>query len=328
MVTAAEESNQLSRSPRLDAAEQPQEPSAKAVRQKGVEKGIDTAVQISQAVSDDVHADHQRRADHITEVLCDEDDVNRQPADRENKHYDDDHTRHATTISHPFGGFPPRPRQSATGQPAENATVQGADDRQGKQVGEGEEATVDDASVLALGLLVLGEDASVETLGARLAGVVVVAWFVLPPDVKVADTDDEPVDGDRQARVALCPDGDRSDRVDDSQEAIQGHKDESVDAGVGSDVGHVLVDLTPGGAEGPDGESVAGGGERDADDDEEKIGDGKTDDEHVRHVLRLTMVDGDNDDDDEVADNAEESNDAEGRRNEDGGQRLEVFVFR
>ena len=91
-------------------------------------------------------------------------------------------------------------------------------------------------------------------------------------------------------------------------------------------MGHVLVDLTQGRSERPDGQSVSGGGEGDTDDDEEEIGDGKADDQHVRHVLWLAMIDSYDEDDYKVADYPEEGNDTEGYGNEDGDARVEVFL--
>ena len=116
-----------------------------------------------------MHADHQSSALCSSKVQRDKDGVDRQPADREDEHYDDDHTSDASAVAHPFSGLPSGPWDRVTGQSGEDTAVQGADDRQGKQVCKDEEAAVDDASVFMFVLLVLGEDSSVETLGPRLA---------------------------------------------------------------------------------------------------------------------------------------------------------------
>jgi len=56
-----------------------------------------------------------------------------------------------------------------------------------------------------------------------------------------------------------------------------------------------FTDHTPGSAERPDGDGVRDGRERDADDDEEEIGDSEADDERVGRAAHLQVGDDDYD---------------------------------
>ena len=82
------------------------------------------------------------------------------------------------------------------------------------------------------------------------------------------------------------------------------------------------TDHAPCGAERPDNDGVRDGGERDADDDEEKVGDRETDDERVGRAAHLQV--GHHDDDHrQVADEAEDGDDAEQDWHDDAYDRLE-----
>jgi len=83
-----------------------------------------------------------------------------------------------------------------------------------------------------------------------------------------------------------------------------------------------FTDHTPGSAERPDGDGVRDGRERDADDDEEKVGDSEADDERVGRAAHLQVGDDDNDHR-QVADKAEHGDDAEHDRDDDAYDRLE-----
>ena len=135
--------------------------------------------------------------------------------------------------------------------------------------------------------------------------------------------DGRPQDADDDVRVALVAVRHRADGVYDGQVAVDGHQHEGVDAGVGGDVQSVLVDLAEDAAERPHGDGVGDGGERHAHDDEEEIGDGQVDDEDVRSVAHQPVRQHD-DDDEQVAEEAEHSDETEGDGNDDTDDGLEV----
>ena len=81
-------------------------------------------------------------------------------------------------------------------------------------------------------------------------------------------------------------------RVDDGEEPVHGHEDESVDAEEVCGVDEVLDRLAPEEAEGPSlrgGEGVVDAGEGDAEDDEEEVGQRQAQDEHVGRVAHLLV---------------------------------------
>ena len=83
-----------------------------------------------------------------------------------------------------------------------------------------------------------------------------------------------------------------SHRVDDGEEPVHGHEDESVDAEEVCGVDEVLDRLAPEEAEGPalrGGEGVVDAGEGDAEDDEEEVGQRQAQDEHVGRVAHLLV---------------------------------------
>lgn len=65
--------------------------------------------------------------------------------------------------------------------------------------------------------------------------------------------------------------GQGSDRMHHCQEPIEWEEEKGVDRGVGRDVGEVLHRLAPDTPEGPRRQDVVGGGEGDAEDDEEQV---------------------------------------------------------
>ena len=131
------------------------------------------------------------------------------------------------------------------------------------------------------------------------------------------EEDDHPGDQDGGDGVPLGPDRHRSDGVHDGEETVQRHQDEGVDARVSRHEDEVLDHLAPDVAEGPERQDVIGGRERDAEHDEEEVGDGEVDDEEVGGRPHL-LVGGDDDDDEGVAEKAEDDDDAEEERHDDG----------
>lgn len=117
---------------------------------------------------------------------------------------------------------------------------------------------------------------------------------------RVADAEGHPGSDYGQQSVTVSPDEYRSDGMDDCQVAIDRHENEGVDARVCRDVYEVLVHLAPRRPEGPGRRDVAGGRERDAEHDEDEIGESEVQHEDVRHVTSLP-VEEDRRYDDEVA---------------------------
>ena len=73
-------------------------------------------------------------------------------------------------------------------------------------------------------------------------------------------------------------------RAHDRQEPVDGHEDEGVDADVWRHVDEILHGLAPDQPERPVVEGVVGGGERDAEDDEEQVGHRQVEDQNVGGV--------------------------------------------
>ena len=179
---------------------------------------------------------------------------------------------------------------------------------------------------LAIRLLQFRINREIDALGPLLHVELVRYESMLEPIGRVDQADDQPHDDEHGDRIVLCANGDRVDRVDDGQVSVERHEDESVDACVGRYVGHVLVELAHDVTERPIGHRVTIGSEWNAEDDEEEIGDGQTDDEDVGGAAHLSVED-DDDDDEQVSDESEDGDAAEQEWHEHGDERLEADLI-
>lgn len=102
-----------------------------------------------------------------------------------------------------------------------------------------------------------------------------------------------------------------------SEETVQRHEDQSVYASVGCHDDEVLYHFTPYVAERPKREDVVRCSERDAENDEEEIRDGKVYNEKVRGVSHL-LIRRDDDDDKRVSEKTEYDDESEQYGHDDG----------
>ncbi len=143
---------------------------------------------------------------------------------------------------------------------------------------------------------------------------------------KTRDKYDYPCNGYGHERVLLSTDGDGGDGVDDGEEAVKGHENERVDAGVGRHNDEILDHLAPGHAEGPVGEDVVGGREWDAEDDEEEVGNGEVDDEKIGCIPHL-LVRGHHDHHQRIPKEAHNEDDPKENRDYEGHDPFQLVVM-
>lgn len=298
---------------------------AKVLGQEGVQQRIDAAVQVSDTGRDNLTWYDDRSIFQWTQrkVLNDHDDVQRQPAHGEHDDNNNYHPSHASVRPHPLGPWVAAAADRPLQQAPEHHTVQEADGYQRQRVGEREEATVEEATIIVLRCV----NANIHTDRSHLVPKLVVVLLVLQEYGHVEEEYGCPQRTADQVRVTFRADRKRPDGVNHGEVTIEGHEDEGVDADVGGRLDQVLVDLAPGVSEGPVLYGVAEGRERYADDDEDEVGDGEVCDQDVRRVAR--QLTGQSDGDDEyVADGSEDGDDAEDDRNEATGDEAEQLIAR
>ena len=217
-------------------------------------------------------------------------DLYRQPTDGKYQNYYDHHTGD-TPFAAANGRRLTSARPYAVEQTIKHKSIEHAGYRQRENVGEGEETAVEDPAVDDV-----SQDVRVEAGRAVLTLERVGHLLVLEQDGTVEGEDKSPRDEYDDVGVTHRTYRHGRNRMHHGQVAIQGHEYQRVHASVGRDVNDVLVDLTPGRAERPDGYGITHGSERHTDDDEEEVGHGEVDDEEIGCVPHLAVGD-DNDDD-------------------------------
>lgn len=296
-------------------AEEAAEALSEVVGQERVEDRVYTAVHIGETAAGDLSGNEgEIVVSVVPDELDDEDQLEGQPAEREDDDDDDDEPRHASLAAHALSRGLATSGSGAVEKTLHHETVKDADHGEWNDVGEREEArVVDSPVVVGSRRVVVIVDESVEAGGSFLPVEVVHNSAMLDEHGNVDAEDEHPGGRCNDRSVPPRSPRHRPDGVNNSKVPVKGHHDEGVDAGVGRDVYDVLVDLAPAVTERPDGYGVTDCGERNADDDEEEVGCGEVDDEDVGGVAHLAIR-GDDDDDEEVPGQSDE-----GDNREDGG---------
>lgn len=104
---------------------------------------------------------------------------------------------------------------------------------------------------------------------------------------EAGDENYEPQNEDCPERVGFGTDWNGRDGMNDGQIAVEGHKHQRVDTSICRHYHQVLDDFTPDITEWPEKKSVVGCRERDAQDDEEKIGHRQIDNQQIGCISHL-----------------------------------------
>ena len=143
---------------------------------------------------------------------------------------------------------------------------------------------------------------------------------------KTRNENDDPGNSYGHQSILFRTNGNGGDGIDDGQESIEWHENQSIDTGIGRDNNQVLNHLTPSDPEGPVGEDVVCSRERDTEYNEEEIRNGQIDNEEIGGIPHL-LVRGHDNHDQSISKESNNENNSKEYGNDKGNNSFQLKIM-